>query len=65
MPYRLENAKAVGATDKGIWVQADDLDDEVFVPDSQIDEDSEVYKKGTEGTLIVTDWFARKKDWSD
>lgn len=25
--------------------------------------DGEVYKRGTEGTLIVSDWFARKQGW--
>lgn len=64
MSYRLENARAVGATDKGIWVTANDLDGQEFIPQTQIDDDSEVYKKGTEGTLIVTDWLARKRGWS-
>jgi hypothetical protein len=33
------------------------------VPKNQIDDDSEVYKKGTDGTLIVTEWLAEQKGW--
>jgi hypothetical protein len=36
---------------------------EVWVPKSQIDEDSEVYKEGTDGRLIVTQWIAEQKGW--
>lgn len=38
-------------------------DEEVWVPKSQIDDDSEVYQKGHSGTLIVSDWFANKQGW--
>ena len=32
----------------------------VWVPKSQIHDDSEVYKVGTSGTLIVSDWWAEQ-----
>lgn len=32
-----------------------------WIPKSIIHEDSEVYKKGTEGTLIIPEWFAVKE----
>lgn len=32
-----------------------------WIPQAAIHEDSEVYKDGTEGTLIVHDWFAEKE----
>ena len=35
--------------------------EEVWIPKSQIHEDSEVYKEGTEGTLVITEWIAEKK----
>jgi hypothetical protein len=63
MSFRIENARATGETDKGIWVVADDLDDSEFIPQSQIDDDSEVWKKGDEGTLIISDWLARERGW--
>ncbi len=34
---------------------------EMWIPKSQIDDDSEVYKKGTSGKLIVTEWIALQK----
>ena len=33
----------------------------IWVPQSQIDEDSEVWKKDDEGTLVITRWIAEKK----
>lgn len=64
MSHAIENARAVGSTDKGLWISADDFDENEFIPQSQIDDDSEVYKEGHEGTLIVSDWFARKRGWT-
>jgi len=60
---RIENAKCVRETEKAILVEASDFDEPVWVPQSQIDEDSEVYKVGTEGDLIVLDWWAEKQGW--
>lgn len=34
---------------------------EVWIPQSVIHDDSDVYKMGTEGTLIIHEWFAIKK----
>jgi hypothetical protein len=35
--------------------------EEMWIPKSQIDDDSEVYEDGTEGTLIITQWLAAQK----
>jgi len=35
--------------------------EEVWMPKSQIDDDSEVYKAGTSGKLVVTEWIATQK----
>lgn len=35
-----------------------------WIPKSVIDDDSEVYKDGTDGTLIVQRWFAEKEGLS-
>lgn len=38
------------------------IDGEDFcIPKSQISDNSEVYKAGTEGELIITEWIAEKK----
>jgi hypothetical protein len=55
----LEDVKAIAETDLAVLCIIES--DEVWVPQSQIDEDSEVFENGTEGTLIVTRWWAEKK----
>jgi hypothetical protein len=36
--------------------------EEVWVPTSQVHEDSEVYKPGTEGILVIPQWVAEMKE---
>ena len=55
-----------GNTDEGALlckIEDSDLgwDDDVWIPKKMIHEDSEVYKKGTEGKLIITEWIAKQK----
>ena len=47
-------------TDKAIRVKIDG--EEYWIPKSQISEDSEVFKDESEGTLIITEWIAEKKE---
>ena len=63
MPHTIENASVVKDTGKAILVDAPDFGVAEWIPQSVIHEDSEVYEAGTDGDLIVTDWFARKKGW--
>jgi hypothetical protein len=35
-----------------------------WVPQSVVHDDSEVYKEGDEGKLVVQLWFAEKEGWS-
>ena len=52
-------------TDKAILV-VDDEDNEVWIPESQIDDDSEIWSSsevGDEGKLVIPEWLARKKGW--
>jgi hypothetical protein len=68
MPFTIENATCLREADSGkaILVEAKFFDDGVeWIPVSQIDDNSEVYKKNTEGDLIVSNWLARKKGWED
>ena len=37
-------------------------DKEVWIPKSQISEDSDVKEEGDEGTLIVSEWIAIQKE---
>jgi len=54
-------AKVLRVTDKALLVKLEDHGDrEVWIPKSQIHDDSEVYAADTEGVLIVTSWMANK-----
>ena len=55
--------KSYYENDKAILVEAPDFDKPEWIPISQIDNDSEVYKEGTEGDLIISDWLAEKNGW--
>jgi len=48
-------------TEKAILVSIPDVDDDMWIPLSQIDDDSEVYQEGDEGTLIISEWIALQK----
>jgi hypothetical protein len=46
-------------TDKAILVEI--KGEEVWIPKSQIHDDSEVYASGHTGKLVITEWLAREK----
>jgi hypothetical protein len=48
------------ATAKAILIAREGA--EAWVPTSQIHEDSEVYKPGTEGILVIPRWVAEMKE---
>jgi hypothetical protein len=57
----IRNVRCVQETAKAIRVVGGDLEEDgVWVPLSVLSDDSEVYRFGTEGTLIIPEWFARK-----
>ncbi len=56
-------ATVVKDSDKAVLVRLED--GEVWVPKSQIHDDSEVWKSDQTGTLIVTRWFAEKQGWHE
>lgn len=39
-------------------------DEKEWVPKSQIHDDSEVYKEGHAGRLVITRWIAEQKGWA-
>ena len=55
-----EHVTAIAATDKAVLCELDD-GGQHWVPQSQIHEDSEVWKRGDTGTLVVTQWWAEKQ----
>lgn len=56
---RLDDANVIRATEKAILVEVGG--EEMWVPQSQIDDDSEVWEERQEGTLIVSEWWAERK----
>jgi hypothetical protein len=58
---RVHGCKGVAESEKAVLVECDDFDGPIWVPKSQIDDDSDVYAKDTDGTLVITEWFATKK----
>jgi hypothetical protein len=69
--YAFEVEKVVRETDAALLVRVDGSDPaledigeyEVWVPKSQILDDSEVWQKGDSGELQVTMWIAKQKGW--
>jgi coenzyme F420-reducing hydrogenase beta subunit len=56
----IEDVECIHATDKAIRVRLPD-GDEHWIPQSQVDEDSEVWKQGDEGKLVITAWIAAQR----
>ena len=63
MTTRIENAICTRATAKAILVEAPELTVPVWIPQSAVHDDSEVWKAGQTGRLVVVDWFAEKEGW--
>jgi len=55
----LSGCQGIAATEKAVLVNVDG--EEMWVPLSQVHDDSEVYAKDTAGILVVSSWFASKK----
>lgn len=57
----IDHVRCYKETDKAILVEIDDSGEEKWIPKSVISDDSEVYERGTEGTLVVHEWFAERE----
>lgn len=55
----IEDVEVLRETDKALLVSLD-YGDEVWVPKSQISDNSEVYQDGDIGVLTVSPWWAHK-----
>ncbi len=60
--HSIEDVKCIAETDAALRVTSDEIGTE-WIPKSQIDDDSEVFALGGEGTLVVTLWLAETKGW--
>lgn len=57
---RIDAVECIAETAKAILVEIDGS--EYWIPFSQIDEDSEVYRKGDIGELVITQWIAEQNE---
>lgn len=56
----LGGGECIHETDKAILVRLDS-GEELWIPNSQVHEDSDVYGVGDAGDVIVSSWWARQK----
>ena len=60
--YSIEGCTIKHETEKAVLVESENLpDDEMWVPKSQIHDDSEIWKLNDTGDLLVNMWFAEKE----
>lgn len=57
---RIEDCEIIKATPKAVLVRIGG-EIEKWIPQSQIDDDSEVWKEGDTGDLVIKAWFAEKE----
>ncbi len=55
----LADVKVLRATDKALLCEIDGAHH--WIPQSQIDDDSEIWKAGDEGDLVISEWIAIEK----
>lgn len=54
-----EDTRCIAETTDAIKCVVDEQ--EVWIPKSQVTDNSEVWKKGDEGKLVITEWIATEK----
>lgn len=60
MATSLGDGKAIRATERALLVKLES-GDEVWIPQSVVHDDSEVFKEGHYGEVIVQEWWAEKE----
>ena len=53
-----EDARCIRETQKAIQVRLSDRQRPIWIPQSIVHDDSEVYKFGQSGKLVLPEWFA-------
>lgn len=63
-PVRIDNCEVIAVGRHAILVNNEDWGEDLWIPDTQIDDDSELYmqsKKGDKGALVISAWIAKQK----
>jgi len=63
MLYSIDDVRVLRDSGKALLIESSNLEEDIWIPQSQVHDDSEVWKENDEGTLVITDWFARKMGW--
>ncbi len=65
MKYVFHGARAIQASDKALRIVFGEQKEPRWVPQSQIDDDSDVYdaKENSTGDLVLKGWLAEKEGW--
>lgn len=61
LPVSMGQAKVTRETPKAILVVLGNK--EVWVPQAAVHDDSEIWRQGQTGKLVVCSWFARARGW--
>lgn len=71
--FLVGTGSGIKETDKALLIRVDEPSDdaqeyvergeETWLPKSQIHDDSEVYGEGHSGTIVISKFFARQKEW--
>lgn len=61
--YRIPNCSIIKSTEKAVLVIAPDIDtlEGIWIPQSQIDDRSDIWKEGDQGELWISQWIAEQK----
>jgi hypothetical protein len=59
MKVHIDDVLCINSTAKACLVLIEG--EEYWIPQSQIDDDSEVWEKNDEGTLVISEWIAEQK----
>lgn len=63
--FKIEKAKCIQERPKAILVEAPIWPQAMWIPQSQVHDNSEVWKEGDTGRLVVSLWFAEQRGWTE
>lgn len=61
--FKLDDCKCIAETSKALLITCPEMDEDFWIPTSQVHDDSEVFEKDHEGTLVISLWLARQRGW--
>jgi hypothetical protein len=62
-PISVGVVRCIQESSKAIRVVGIEGEGPVWIPQSCVHDNSEVWKRGQEGNLVVVEWFAEEKGW--